>query len=162
MSLTRSHNASRHFRRVQLMMAGFGQETPDYLWCPPPRIWVSRIAMLMEEVLELAEAVGVNIETPQTAALTKAQLTITPISGFALTGPKLPSVLDAIADISVVNTGNFVVCGVPDELILEVVDHNNLTKVSNGHLNEETGKFEKAANHPPPDIAGTLRLLTAG
>lgn len=159
MSLTRSHNASRHFRRVQHMMAGFGQMVPDTPWCPPPRTWVARIAMLMEEVLELAAAVGVNIETPQTTALQKDQLTLTPVPGFALTMEQLPGVLDAIADIGVVNTGNFVTCGVPDELILEVVDHNNLMKVSSGKLNEETGKFEKAAGHPAPDLAGTLRLL---
>ncbi len=65
---------------------------------------------------------------------------------------------DALADISVVNYGAFVACGIHAEPVLLCVDENNLLKIRNGHTDEH-GKFQKPKDHPAPDIAGVLRAL---
>ena len=159
-SLTRSHHASSHFQRVQAAMRGYGQSARDAPCYPIPDVWESRLRMLMEELLVPAESVGVTIFLQSAGEVKMPALDFVPLPNFMLTRNGLPAVLDAIADISVVNTGNFVACGVPDTFILEIVDHNNLQKIATGKLNPDTGKFEKSPMHPAPDIAGALALLT--
>lgn len=162
MSLTRSHLASPHFQRVQAAMYGFGQPTPDRPTCDSPLLWTQRFTMLMEEVMELADALGLRLQVGSYDDVKFESMRVSAIPGFVLTMAALPSVLDAIADISVVNTGNFVACGVPDIPILECVDANNLTKIAGGKMNPETGKFEKAADHQPPRLDHVLAYLQAG
>ena len=64
--------------------------------------------------------------------------------------PSLALMMDACADIDVVTRGSAIACGVKLDPILQIVDENNLLKIATGHKNPDTGKFEKASDHPDP------------
>lgn len=154
-----------HERRVKEMMIGFGQDTPHNptALAHDAKTRKARVRFLLEEVLELAEAEGVTV------ALAMDDGTYMPFDhGDARDGrirydengdePDLEKIVDALTDISVVNTGAFIAHGVRVAPMLEITDSNNLLKIANGKLNPETGKFEKAPNHPVPNYAFALRV----
>lgn len=146
---------SPHERRVREMMVLFGQAVPDTPSIPPQETRCLRARLLLEEVLEYIAAAGlaVHLETERgPVAITMSSLQIVPQGS-----PDLVAMTDALADISVVTTGAFAAQGTRMAPVLECVDANNLMKVSRGRL-DASGKFIKAADHPPPDLAPVLGL----
>lgn len=159
-----------HERRVRCMMEGFGQTTPERPTLATQATRESRVALLLEEVLEFAEDAAVTVCVrhgddwvylhPQRARISDA---VVPDGAWALMEtegavPNLAGMIDALGDISVVNTGSFVAFGVRMTPILECIDANNMLKIATGRLNTETGKFEKHPNHPKPAIAYELQM----
>ena len=71
--------------------------------------------------------------------------------------PNLAKMIDALSDMSVVNTGAAVAFGVRLEPMLELTDANNMMKLANGHL-DEFGKFIKPKNHPVPNYEFALAI----
>lgn len=149
--------ATQHYARVREMMRGFGQATPDTPGLPDAATRMLRVRLLLEEVLELAAAAGVRVQAGSQGPPVRFEDLVFSASDAP---PDLVQMLDAFCDISVVNTGGFVACGVPDGPLLAVVDQNNLLKIATGRLCAETGKFIKSPDHPPPDIAAELAALT--
>ena len=150
-----------HWRRVQKMMRGFGQATPKVLLREiPTELLRRRLLLNLEELLEQVRDAGFEISLdPQRTS--SGAFTFDDIQLKSVRSPDIVKLLDGLADLSVTNTGFFVALGVPDAPFLEVVDANNLLKIANGKLNPETGKFEKAPDHPAPDIAGIIQKLEA-
>lgn len=158
-----------HERRVHEMMRGYRQATPDEPTMPDENIRATRVALLLEEVLEFAEESAITVQIH----FQREYLTLLPkrvplydlqcedgcwsLMNTPNREPNLVGMIDALADISVVNTGAFVACGVRMTPVLECVDANNLLKIATGRLDEESGKFIKAPNHPKPDFAYVLR-----
>lgn len=145
-----------HEERVRTMMQGFKQATPPAIGIPDQATRILRVRLLLEEVLEFAEASGVGVTHP--APRRDGTLLFEDLAFEPRGEPDLPLMADGLADISVVNTGAFIACGIPMEPILRCVDENNLLKIRNGRT-DEFGKFQKPKDHPAPDVAGCLRAL---
>jgi hypothetical protein len=58
-------------------------------------------------------------------------------------------------DLVYVVFGTVVAHGLDADTFFRLVHNNNMLKFANGHL-DAGGKFCKAPNHQPPDIAGAL------
>lgn len=138
-----------HERRVISMMEAFGQNCPAYPTIADAAVRRLRVMLLLEEVIEYADAAGIDLLLPAGDKLHIKR--VTPVCSETRT-PDLAGMVDALGDISVVNTGAFVAHGVRMAPVLEMIDANNLLKYSTGKRNPDTGKFEKAPNHPVPDI----------
>lgn len=160
-----------HERRVRTMMQSFRQATPDSPTMPEAALRAARVALLLEEVVEFADESAIVIQVLVGNDAVLLQPRRVPVGHVAADTdgcwtlvedesrePCLVGMADALADISVVNTGAFVACGIRMTPLLECVDANNLLKVATGRLNEETGKFEKHPNHPKPNFAYELKL----
>lgn len=144
-----------HEERVIKMMRGFGQNTPDSPVMPSPADRSRCFRLLLEEVLEYGAAAGFEAVTHSGDGQTLHidDLAIMPTEWE----PALDQMVDACADISVVNTGAFAAMGVRMKAILELVDANNLLKIETGSLNPESGKFIKHPDHPKPDFAAAIQ-----
>jgi len=70
--------------------------------------------------------------------------------------PDLIEMMDGAADVSVVNTGLMLSCGVCDEHLLEEVDRSNLDKFSGDYTIRDDGKLIKPSDWRPPDVEGVL------
>lgn len=153
---------TEHERRVMSMMDAFGQNCPAYPTIADAATRRLRVMLLLEEVLEYAEAAGIDLEIGVGGGGDQQTLQIADVTPRCseTRAPDLVGMVDALADISVVNTGAFIAHGVRSTPVLETVDANNLLKYSTGHRHPETGKFIKAPNHPVPDIH--LLLLQQG
>lgn len=148
---TLSDLATGHWCRVREMRAGYGQPNRDTPGLPDDDHLTACMNISFEEDLELLDAAGFDLYIgnrridPQELRIQKVR------------SANLVEMIDACGDRSVVNTGILVACGVPDDPFLREIDNNNLLKIRTGKLNPVTGKFEKAKDHPKPDIAGVLR-----
>lgn len=139
-----------HEARVITMMRGFGQNTPDAPTMPSTAERARCFRLLLEEVLEYGAAAGLE------AATHSGDGQILHIDDLAILPtewePSLHQMVDACADISVVNTCAFASMGVRMQPILELVDENNFLKISTGALDPVSGKFKKHPDHPKPDF----------
>jgi predicted HAD superfamily Cof-like phosphohydrolase len=149
-----------HERRVKEMMLAFGQDGPSHPGIPSEKIRKLRVALLLEEVLEFAKASGIHVghKGRNGERLKMENLILGPDPNH---DPDLVEMADGLADISVVNTGAFIACGITMDPVLECVDANNLMKVATGTENPVTGKFEKHPDHPKPPIDAVLKLQGA-
>ena len=148
---------SAHEVRVREMMVAFRQRVPSQPEIPDLEMRKLRVRLLVEEVLETAEAYGIEVGL-------NIGVNYFPIDmdnlAFVASGeePDLVKIIDGHGDISVVNVGGAAACGVELEGILEQIDANNLAKVTNGHVCPDTGKFIKPEGHPAPPIAEVLEM----
>lgn len=114
---------------VKTFMQTFGQATPEKPTVPDGPTRILRVKLLLEEVLELAEASGVTI-TPNIQKLRN----ITDTSDLEFTADKsanLVSVADALADIDYVNQGAAVAYGLDLEPFQDEVHSSNMSKLWN-------------------------------
>lgn len=146
-----------HVARVRSMMQGFGQATPGYPMMPPVHERMRCFRLLLEEVLEYGAAAGLVVSVPDGAAH-DIPVTMNNIDIAAVDYSKadLVQMVDACADISVVNVGAFLAMGVDPAPVLEEVDKNNLLKIETGKLDPVTGKFKKHPEHPKPNFEGVI------
>lgn len=143
-----------HEARVISMMRGFGQSTPDTPGLPTMKERERCFRLLLEEVLEYGAAAGLEAITHSGDGQT---LHIDDLAIFETDSePSLTDMVDACADISVVNTCAFATMGVRMQPILELVDSNNLLKIETGALDPVSGKFKKHPDHPKPDFEAAV------
>lgn len=151
--------SSAHWRRVRDFMLAAGQDAPSAPSMPTIDVRRLRVSLLLEEVFELAAALNVKIRlNGELVSFQQLQLEAEVFDDFGKSA--LAHVADAFADISVVNVGGMIACGMADKPLLEAVDVNNLQKIARGTKNPQTGKFEKPADHKPPDFALLLYLMS--
>lgn len=135
-------------------------ELPDRVSMPSSEIRVLRAKLIFEEALETIRkglGVSVHLKSRNGDAVVEA---ISDNAGFvANSKPNLVEIADGCADVSVVTIGTLIACGIPDVLLLALVDDNNLGKFGPGHYIRDDGKLIKAPDHKPPDVAGLLKEL---
>lgn len=137
---------TEHYDRVKRFMELAGQETPAYPAIPSEEVRKLRANLIMEEAAETVAALGFTVE-----------YSFKPDPDKKL---DLVEIIDGCCDLSVVNEGTLIACGVPDRPFLEEVDQNNLDKIEKGTTRED-GKLIKPPDHRPPDIRSILvRLQT--
>lgn len=113
------------------------------------------VRLLLEEVLEFAEASGVEILTKQgdnldTEAMS-GELT------FSHTGKAdLIEVADALADINYVSAGAAICYGIDMEPVDEEVQRSNMSKFIDGYR-DENGKWIKGPSYTPVNLEPILK-----
>lgn len=158
-----TQQTSIHYDRVQELMEKAGQEVKTFPEIPSLQVRRLRARLLLEEVLETCEGLGLVpfIEEKRMGydekQPTHMLLKIDHIEFGDNGKPDLVKIADGCADVSVVNVGTMIACGIRDLDLLTLVDQNNLAKFGPGGYRREDGKWMKPPGHEPPDIAGLLR-----
>lgn len=147
---------SAHARRVADFMRKAGQQLPGTPSVRDGKIRELRVRLLLEEVLEFAEASGVRINLREEPYSTPP-LTYEDFVFDTNDKVDLVKAADGLADISVVTVGAMLAYGIADVPLLEEVDQNNLMKIARGRRCPKTGKWLKPPDHQPPRIADVLR-----
>ena len=146
-------NKTIHQRRVEKMMILAGQSLPDSPTIPSLDIRKSRARLVLEEALELVDAMGleVNLKYDTTAS---TPITFNNLIFEVSSGPPKPidivHITKELADCSVVVVGTMSAFGIPDKTTLKIVDLNNLEKFGPGGYLNEHGKWVKPATHKNP------------
>lgn len=132
-------DTSTHYQRVAQFMDDIGQATPDKVTVPSQEVRRLRAALILEETIEVLDALGFEVEFPDWSA--KPDGSVEPMH-----------VAKELADLSVVTMGTLIAFGIPDEELMDRVDSNNDLKVRTGHRDPVSGKWVKSTTHPKPDL----------
>lgn len=145
-----------HALRVAQFAIRGGQDVPRKPTMPDESTRRLRCLLLLEETLEFIEASGFALDQYTTYHEEEGlHCKIGLRFGYTLVKtraePDYGDMIDACADISVVNTGTLIALGAGDEDVLQTVDEANLAKVS-GTVRRDpiTGKVLKPDGWKPP------------
>ncbi len=152
-----------HYLAVLEFMQCAKQDTPSYVRIPDEDVRVLRARLVLEEALELVEALGVDVEFPNVhdpeidyAALHFDDLRFGPRKDHVIASAE---VAKECADVAVVNTGTLVAFGIPDKALLELVDNNNLEKFGPGHSYDDYGKLIKPPGFKKPAMLSFVKSV---
>jgi predicted HAD superfamily Cof-like phosphohydrolase len=108
-----------------------------------------RVALILEELLEFAEASGVELSCCPEVCADEHPDGADPIAAA-----------DALADLRYVVDGSNLEWGIPGEKCLREVHRSNMSKLGEDGrpLLRDDGKFLKGPNYTPPDLASILEL----
>ncbi len=156
---------TRHQRRVEEMMKLAGQPIPKQPTFPPANIRLARAKLVLEEALELVDALGVDIKASLPDPTNNSINLQIPVQFRDLVfsirpnhSVQLSEIAKEAADCSVVTIGTLSAFGISDSSILKAVDYNNLDKFGPGGYLDQNGKWIKPPNHRKPDIKHELQL----
>lgn len=164
--------------QVKDFMVLAGQNCPIKPIVPDEKTRILRVRLLLEEVLELAEASGVIISIPYTNAIVKDEslleydkedsdnvafeqwtVTLGDLEGVKFEAVPVEDYLgipDALADINYVSYGAAVAYGLDLEPFEQEVHESNMTKFIDGHKDPETGKWIKGPSYRPVNFKPIL------
>lgn len=111
-------------QNIKNFMQAFQQECPETPTIPNEKVRVLRVKLILEELLELAEASGVSILVDGNKV--KEENILVESNGEL---PNLLEIMDAIGDIDVVNTGAATAYGVDLEPIHLNIQESNMSKI---------------------------------
>lgn len=118
-------------------MRTFGQDVPTAPIVPDEKTRILRVKLLLEEVLELAEASGVQVFANNDILQKDAyQMTV-------VGGADIVAVADALTDIDYVNLGAASAYGINLEPCQTEVHHSNMTKLWSSVDLEQIGEHQK-------------------
>lgn len=156
-----SREKTLHQIKVEQFLRGIGRPVPDLPQVPDDSELLTVWGRLMlEELFEYFDSVGVDVLLDGTAGHYR------PLCFQDLSlrkndrKPDLVGIADDVADMQVISTGMFSLCGIADVGMLEEVDDNNLLKVDparGGRIDPVSGKFIKPPSHPKPDFGRRLK-----
>ena len=122
----------------------------------PPSFGVAKLCarLILEEALEVAEAMGVAVRTIGNVYSRQVLIQDVEFVPAAKYGVSLVEAADGFADLEVVLLAAASTCGIAHQPIFDIVANNNLQKFAPGHTFDEGGKLIK-----PPDFIGpTMRI----
>jgi predicted HAD superfamily Cof-like phosphohydrolase len=158
---------SPHQGRIELFMANVGQAVPAKPQVPSQDIRVLRAKLILEETLELLDALGMQVDLKVND---ETEGDFTHVGRWLRVRPRplannldLAHIAKEIADVSAVAISTASACGIADEGLLQAVDINNILKTATDPLptHSSTVKFIKPPNHKQPDIATILAQQTS-
>lgn len=147
----RNGGLTSHAVRVALFALRGGQKISGTPTIPEPAVLKLRCLLLLEETLEFIAASGfkLDLHTVYGPACRVGER-----FGYTVfeTGdsPSYEGMVDACADVSVVNTGTMLTLGAGDVDVLAEVDFANLDKVSGEVKRDANGKIQKPEGWQPP------------
>lgn len=144
---------SKHQERVREFMRLAGQDAPDSPVEPTEKVAELRSELLSEETKEtITDGYGCEFYDartgeviPRDAIKVRAKK-----EDGEWRGPDLLAIMDGHADVSVVNVGGLIACGIMDEPLLKEVDDNNLKKFKHS-CPECTSYSSRDAGDEAPD-----------
>lgn len=143
---------SEHVDIIREFSKNAGQNAPDSITVPSEAEMVLRAKLVLEEALELCDALGVEV-VANGQKLTEESLS------FSIDSSKnfdMIAVADAAADIFWVGCGGVAaLCGFNFGKVLEEVDRSNMSKFIDGHRRED-GKWVKGPSYSAADIGPCL------
>jgi predicted HAD superfamily Cof-like phosphohydrolase len=142
---------TEHQLRIATFMKQAMQEIPSEPTIPEFQTLKLRARLIIEEALELLQGLGFSLYCKG------VKIEFSTLKFHGEFSPNLITIADGCADLSVVNIGTLVSCGIDDESLLRLVDNNNLAKFGPGHYVDEHGKLVKPPNHSPPDVESLLK-----
>jgi predicted HAD superfamily Cof-like phosphohydrolase len=132
-----------------MTMAGQEVRKSPYLNSEPKEKQL-RVLLLLEEVLELAEASGVNLTVKGDKIDSE---NFKDIIDFSVDEKiDIVQVCDAIADIGYVLYGACNTYGIDFDKAFDECHESNMTKFIDGHRDESTGKWIKGPSYKPADF----------
>lgn len=136
---------SSSFDKVRQFHQTFRCPVSDTAHDPGDQLRRLRLHLLMEELTELANASGYEME------ITLSELQTRPVD--------LVECADALGDIEYVTHGAHLVYGFPGPLVLNEIHRANMSKLGGDGqpMHREDGKILKGPNYKPPDIAMVLQ-----
>lgn len=141
---------------VKEFMVAAGQAVKDKPGTVDGMTAILRVRLLLEEVLEFAEASGVEILTEQGDILDVDSIKLEELTFSSVGAQNLTEIADAIADINYVSYGAALSYGIDMEPIEDEVHKNNMSKFIDGHR-DENGKWIKGPSYTPANIEKLIK-----
>jgi predicted HAD superfamily Cof-like phosphohydrolase len=159
-----NHNTSPHFRRVRTFMQKASQSTPIRATFPDDKTRLLRARLLLEEVMETVEALGVTMRVAVTDPAGHVKYDGLRLEALDLSAEtqeqkdaRFLEIVDGLADVAVVNLGSFAAIGVPDIPAMDEVCDSNDSKFAPGHSFREDGKLLKSPLYKPADFSKAVQ-----
>ena len=142
-----------HFNMNAQTMNKVGQVTSSKLRVPTSKERILRAKLIFEEALETIEALGVSMEFDYNLYSFLDE-------GEDNYNPK--EVLDGVCDMAVVANGTLLACGLASVYseALNRVDENNWSKVKDGVIKDENGKYKKPPGYKPVVLDDLIERVT--
>lgn len=138
------YRVRRTIEMTRTMHHAFGHPVEPSPTIPTKEVRRLRLALILEELQELAEASGFSIPAD-----------IIEVEGAE---PDLIAAADALGDLDVVLTGSFLCWGMPQAELAAEILYSNMSKLGRDGkpVLREDGKFLKGPDYFPPNIAAAL------
>lgn len=120
-----------------------------------PQEAILRCRLLVEEVLELCDAAGVEIFINDQFELNFDKLTMNRLLFQGGENQDLVEIADGLTDIDYVTEGAANTWGIPLQECFDAVHENNMLKTVNP-TRDENGKLKKPVDHPRVDLKSIL------
>ena len=133
-------------QQVKEFMQKAGQDCPPLPTVPSLEVRKLRVSLIAEELMELAESLGISLEIMDGIAL---------VSELPEEKPNLVEAYDAILDLQVVTIGTGVAMGMQLEEGWQEVHRSNMSKFIDGYRRED-GKWMKGKSFTPPNLLPIL------
>jgi predicted HAD superfamily Cof-like phosphohydrolase len=132
----------------------FGAPVIDKPTIAPIARRILRVKLILEELLELAEASAVDIDTPGSFSLGMKDIEFNDNGHM----PDLIKIADAITDLLVVVCGAAIEYGIPLKQCFAEVHESNMSKLGKDGkpIYREDGKIMKGPNFKLPDLKSIL------
>jgi predicted HAD superfamily Cof-like phosphohydrolase len=138
-------------KQVKEFMIKAKQDAPEKPIVPDDATRKLRVSLLLEEVLEFAEASGVRIIDNEGYSIKDVDEFT-----FEIGEPvNMIEIADSLGDINYVSYGAAVAYGLDLEPFEKEISENNLTKFLDG-WRDENGKFRKGPSYKPVDLQPIL------
>lgn len=152
---------TEHQNQVELFMNKAGQHVPSYPTVPDLETRKVRARLVLEEALELINALGLEVRILECGNLNACDVTDTSRINIdqdftQLDPPILSDIAKECADVIVVTTGTASSCGIGLKKIQKEVDANNLEKFGPGSYRDNNGKWRKPTNYKKPDLTNHI------
>lgn len=146
--------------KIQKQVLEFHEKAGQLINTKPTKVdsqtAILRVRLLLEEVLEFAEASGVEILTKEGDNLDVTALKDGELSFSHVGKPNLIEIADALGDIDYVSAGAAICYGIDMEPIADEIQRSNLSKFISG-FKDEHGKWNKGKDYTPVDLAPILQ-----
>lgn len=143
--------------QIHEFMVKAEQETPDRPTLPSMQVRIGRLKWLAEELCELANAWGVEIDL-NNRGNTTGNFVATPVDNPQFTDPvdAITEAYDASLDLIVFAVGNGVAMGTELQPGWDEVHSSNMSKFIDGYKRED-GKWIKGPSYKPAQLAPIIR-----
>lgn len=139
---------------VKEFMLAAGQDCPVAPTIPPDDVRKLRIKLILEELLELADASGYDlmVTAKDSTGFIKTKLEIDKIEFEPAGEPDIVEVADGCCDLLFVVFGSGLAYGLDLEPLFNEVSSSNATKFLDGFRRED-GKWQKGPSYRPANLA---------
>lgn len=147
--------------QIHEFMVKAQQATPDRPTLPPVQVRVGRLKWLAEELCELANAWGIEIDINNRHGATDNFIAFEAVKPmFTNTTEAITQAYDASLDLIVFAVGNGVAMGTDLQPGWDEVHGSNMSKFIDGHRRED-GKWMKGPSYRPARLAPIIEAQIA-